>query len=59
MEISLLLDQEAKALLRLKLKESTSSFDVFSIERLLDILKSISLVITQTITFINYNRITI
>ena len=51
--------QEAKALLRLKLKGSTSTFDVSSTERLLNILGSIPLAITQAAAFINRNRMTI
>ena len=52
-------DQEAKALLRSKLEGSASSFDVFSIERLLDVLGYIPLAITQAAAFVNRNRWTI
>ena len=58
-EVPPLSGQEAKALLRLILKGSTSSFDVFSRERLLDVLGSIPLAITQAAAFINRNRMTI
>ena len=60
MEVPPLSPQEAKALLRLKLKGSASSFDVSSTtERLLDVLGYIPLAITQAATFINRNRWTL
>ncbi len=58
-EVPPLLSQEAIELLQLKLKGSASSFDVFSTERLLDVLGSIPLAITQAAAFINRNRMTI
>ena len=45
MEVPPLSSQKAKALLRLKLKESASSFNKHKTERLLNILKSIPLAI--------------
>ena len=60
MEVPPLSPQEAKALLRLKLKGSVSSFDVSSTtERLLDVLGYIPLAITQAAAFINRNRWTL
>ncbi len=58
-EVPPLSSQEAMELLQLKLKGSASSFDVFSTERLLDVLGSIPLAITQAAAFINRNRMTI
>ncbi len=58
-EVPPLSSQEAKALLRLKLKGSTSSFDVSSTERLLDVLGCIPLAITQAAAFIHRNRWTV
>ncbi len=58
-EVPPLSGQEAKALLRLKLKGSANSFDVSSIERLLDVLGFIPLAITQAAAFINRNRWTV
>ncbi|KAF6238668.1 hypothetical protein HO173_003174 [Letharia columbiana] len=58
-EVPPLSSQEAEALLRLKLKGSASSFDVSSTERLLDVLGSIPLAITQAAAFINRNRWTV
>ncbi len=58
-EVPPLSGQEAKALLRLKLKGSTSSSDMSSTERLLDVLGCIPLAITQAAAFINRNRWTV
>ena len=56
MEVPPLSPQEAKALLRLKLKGSASSFDVSSTtERLLDVLGYIPLAVTQAAAFIIRN----
>lgn len=58
-EVPPLSGQEAKALLRLKVKGSTSSSDISSTERLLDVLGCIPLAITQAAAFINRNRWTV
>ncbi len=58
-EVPPLSSQEAMELLQLKLKGSASSFDICNIERLLDVLGSIPLAITQAAAFIHRNRWTV
>ena len=58
-EVPPLSDEEAKALLHLKLRGSANSFDRHNTERLLDVLGSIPLAITQAAAFINRNRMTV
>ena len=58
-EVPPLSDEEAKALLQLKLRGSASSFDRHNTERLLDVLGSIPLAITQAAAFIYRNKMTV
>ena len=58
-EVPALSDEEAKALLQLKLRGSASSLDRLNTERLLNVLGSIPLAITQAAAFINRNRMTV
>ena len=51
--------QEARALLRSKVKGATDFFDVSSTERLLEVLGHIPLAITQAAAFINHNGMTV
>lgn len=51
--------QEARALLRSKVKGAADFFDVSSTERLLEVLGHIPLAITQAVAFINHNGMTV
>jgi len=57
--VPLFSSQEAKKLLRSKLKGAGGSLDVLNTERLLDILGYIPLAITQAAAFIKRNRWTV